>query len=647
MRAMGKREGGSWWSVATRVLAVVVTVTMVGWGGGAVVPGAAGAQGGGLGAMANVRVSALAERKAVTPGDQFAVAVVFDHAKHWHIQTNDPKVPKEFEDLKPIATTIEASAGEGVEVGPVQWPKPEVVEVGFFGAPVKMEVFGGRAVAFVPVRVAPTFKGVSLKIELMVGYQACDDRVCAPPEDVSLAVEVAVLPLEQAAAQAGEVGADFAAFDRTVFAKMLAGTVDGGAVGTASFDFLGYKFDLARNAYVVILLIALVAGFLLNLTPCVLPVIPLKVLSLQQQAGNRGKLLLYGLVYCAGIVATFLVLGLLIFGVLTGGQKQDWGQIFTSAWFTIAMAVIVGAMGLGMMGLFTVTLPAAVYGLSPKHDSMTGNFLMGVLTAVLSTPCTGPFLGATIAWAATQPRWIGLAAFLVMGIGMALPYAVLIGFPRLIDRLPRGGPGGELLKQVLGILLIGVAAFLASNLTGEKWPWYGIGAIAVAGGIWAIGGAWRMLRTRKGKVIVTVLAVGWIALSVVTTRALTDEGPIGWTRFVNEPEAKIRRRIAEDMAMGRTVVVDFTAKWCTNCHVIERTVLYSETGLKVLTGEKVTPLKVDLTSADQDEGWGLVREISGGGGIPLIAIYRPGAEKPVYFNSFFKPSDLEAAVNGQ
>lgn len=224
---------------------------------------------------------------------------------------------------------------------------------------------------------------------------------------------------------------------------MNAGATAAPSSARSRFDFFGYEFTLGRDQTVVILLIALVAGFLLNLTPCVLPVIPIKILSLQQQAGHPGKLALFGAVYCIGIVATFLVLGLLIFGIVTGGQKQDWGQVFTSRWFTIVMAAIVGVMGLGMIGLFTLQLPQSVYMLNPSHDTVLGNFLLGALTAVLSTPCTGPLLGATIAWAATQPPWMGLVTFVVMGLGMALPYAALIAFPTLIDRLPKAGPGAN------------------------------------------------------------------------------------------------------------------------------------------------------------------------------------------------------------
>ena len=597
------------------------------------------------GSSSKVRVSVTPQKAVAAPGDQFALAVILDHDDGWHTQTNDPRVPEELRDLAPLPTVITIDAPRGVKLGPIQWPKSKLIEVGFFGDPIKMEFFAGKAVAFVPVQIASDASLGTIEFKGTVSIQACDDKQCVQPEDISIATAVEIKPLDQIVPADGAV-ALFADFDASVFARMNAG-IAATPVATSEFDFIGFKFSLNRNQYVVIFGIALIAGFLLNLTPCVLPVIPIKILSLQQQAGNPGKLALFGAVYCVGIVATFLVLGLIIFGVVTGGQKQDWGQIFTSKWFTIIMAAIVGAMGLGMMGLFTLSLPQSVYMLNPSHDTIFGNFMLGVLTAVLSTPCTGPLLGATIAWAATQPGWVGLATFVTMGVGMAAPYALLIAFPKLIDKMPKAGPGGELLKQVLAILMIAVAIFLLSNLTPEKWPWYAVGGVAMAAGVWAIVGGLRMLRTTKAKAIVTICALAWIGANALGTRALTSEGPVAWKKFINQPESDVRDAIAAATRAGKTVVIDFTAKWCTNCHVIERAVLLSETGVRLLNAADVVPMKIDLTNAAQDQGWGLVREISGGGGIPLIAIFRPGVEEPVYFSSFFKPSDLEAAILGK
>lgn len=602
-----------------------------------------------------VTVRAVPLRAEVSPGDQLPIAVVLEHGKRFHTWPNEPVVPDALAGVDAWATTITAGRPAGlsegdVRFGAVQWPEPHEVTVNFGTGPVGLLSYSGRAIAYVPLVLGPDVPTGELSVPITVNFQACDDTMCFAPETVELAVTLKVVPLTERTGGAGAEDELFAGFDPSSFARTAPVAPEAAGrtpeVASRRFDIFGWGFNLQENAYAVILLIAGVAGFLLNLTPCVLPVIPIKVLSLQQQAKDPAKLALFGIVYCLGIVATFAVLGLMAYGLITGGQKFDWGQIFSVWWFALSMAVVVFVMGLGMMGLFTIRLPQAVYALNPSHDSLHGNFGMGVLTALLSTPCTGPLLGATIAWVLTQPAWLGLSTFVVMGVGMALPYGVLIAFPRLIDRMPRGGPGGELLKQVMGILLLAVAVFLAQNVTTAKWPWYPIAAIACMGWLWAIVGGWRVLRTTRAKVLTTAFSVGAVAVTLSVLAVMVRPGPIEWTVFANRSDDELRGAISEALEDGKVVVIDFTAKWCVNCHVIEAQVLNSEAGRKVLGRPGVATLKVDLTTAAKDQGWGLVREISGGGGIPLIAIYRPDLPEPIYFQSFFKPSDLVAAVEG-
>ncbi len=202
-------------------------------------------------------------------------------------------------------------------------------------------------------------------------------------------------------------------------------------------------------------MLAGIAGFLLNFTPCVLPVIPIKVLSLHQQAGNPARCLALGTSFGIGIVVFFLAVAVPI-GVL---KVIDWGEMFTKWWVNIPIGLLIGAMALGMMGLFTVKLPQKAYMFNPSHDTHTGSFLTGFLTGLLSTPCTGPMLGATIAWVVTQSTGMVLIVFGAMGVGMAFPYVILAANPKWVDRLPRTGPGSELVKQVMGLVLIAVAVY--------------------------------------------------------------------------------------------------------------------------------------------------------------------------------------------
>ncbi len=227
------------------------------------------------------------------------------------------------------------------------------------------------------------------------------------------------------------------------------------------FDFLGWRFSVGQDAWVIVLGLALIAGMLLNFTPCVLPVLPIKILSLQAHAKNPTRCFFLGLVFGAGIVAMFAVLGLIMGGLVA---KLSWGEFFQYWWANLLLGVIILGMGIGMLGAFTTNLPNWVYMFNPQSDSAKGSFFLGVLTAVLSTPCAGPLLGAALVWAATQPAWLALMMFIIMGVGMALPYVILTANPKWIDRLPRTGPGSELVKQVMGLLMIAAAIFFLGTV---------------------------------------------------------------------------------------------------------------------------------------------------------------------------------------
>lgn len=229
------------------------------------------------------------------------------------------------------------------------------------------------------------------------------------------------------------------------------------------FDVFGWKFTIDKGATLIIFGIAFVAGFLMNFTPCVLPVIPIKILSLQAHAKEPARALLLGVVFSAGIVALYAGLGVLMAGLGAGVERMDWGQQFEKWWLNALIAAIILAMGIGMMGVFEIRLPMWLTAFNPQSDSAVGSFGMGVFTAVLSTPCTGPLLGATVAWTATQKPIVAFMTLIVMGLGMAAPYLVLVAFPGLLKKMPKSGPGSELLKQVMGLLMLAVGVWFGGT----------------------------------------------------------------------------------------------------------------------------------------------------------------------------------------
>ena len=601
------------------------------------------------------------QRLTVNPGSQTAVAITLSAKPGFHIWPNQPKLPEELKDLDPIATTLKfvtASPGVQAFVASAQWPAGKAVPVKYTEAEIQLESLSDGATLFVPITIAADAPLGKAAVSMALSYQACNESMCfAPREDVI----TAEFEIVAATVPPGEVtnAALFGAFDPSVFGRLAAGagaanpkaapdrkddaakSDSANAAKGANFDFFGYQFTL-RSSF-VILLVSFLAGVLMNFTPCVLPVIPLKLNSLQKQAagasGSSGKVVFFGLMFCAGILAVFGVIAILALTL-----KLAFGQWFSYWYVTVPLALIVAMLGLGMMGLFDIALPDSVYNITPKGETGTGNFLMGVLTAVLSTPCTGPMFGAAFAYAVKQDQATAGLLVLTMGAGMAFPYAILIAFPSLVKKLPKGGPGGDLLKQVLGLFMLAVAAYIGSNVIEGKWPFFVVGGLAGLAALYWIIGSVRVLRSTTAKVINVAVAVLVLAACVPVTLSLTSEGPLTWKVVVSPADATLRAMIQDAVAQGRPVVVDFTAKWCPNCLVIEKTILNSAEGVRVLTDRRPLAIKVDLTNAGPNEGWGLVQEISGGGGIPLIAVFGPKQPEPVYFQSFFGTGDLDAAI---
>lgn len=605
-----------------------------------------------------VSVSAVPQRDQVVAGDQFAVAVIIDMEEGWHIWPSKPVIPPELGDFVPEATLIHLSPEQtsgpkspllkrdfgGVEVRAdwAQWPEPVGVETSAFG-PEALSILShkGRTIAFVPVVVKPDAAPGERTLSLAVYFQSCDDRQCDRPTtkivDVKVTVAAPGTPVPPAPP---ERTADFATFDPAVFAKILAGQTPAKVriESTASFDFIGYRFSVGEAAYAAIFLIAFGAGVLMNFTPCVLPVIPIKIMSLQHQAKNPRKLVMFGSIYCAGIVALFVLIGVLAFAI-----GLNFGEWFSYWWFAVPLGAFILFMGVGMVGVFSLRLPGWIYSIEAGHDTAFGNFKMGVLTGVLSTPCTGPMFGAAFAWATKQPPMVGLLAITTMGFGMAAPYLLLVLFPSLIKRLPRGGAGGELLKQVLGLFMVAVGIYIGVSSFGERSLFWAVGAVAAVAGVWWVIGSFKYLRSPRTRTLSVVCALLSLVATFFITRVLTAPG---WDKLKVQTDEAIRAEIASVLASGRPIVIDFTANWCINCIAIENQVLTIPESKALYELHNARLLKVDFSNSEAG-GWGVAREILGGAGsIPLIAVYGPatGPQKPVFFASFFKVSDLEAAL---
>lgn len=597
-----------------------------------------------------VTVTTQTSAPRVAAGGDLTVAVIFEIANGWHTWTDKrPFVGElsrfaQFGGAEYTAVALPKNgpqpAGVTAHFGFMQWPEVHAVEADLGEGLSDYAVFEDRAVAFLPVTIAEDAPAGPARLLLSVTFQACDDAQCAKPSSIEVPVEFEIVPIGTGGAS-GDVSAEFSDFDPGVFAKIRSGAKPPSIV---EFDVFGYGFALdgaSTFGFTLLLLVAAAGGMLLNFTPCVLPVIPIKIMGLNAAAGNPARRIALGIAMSLGVIAFWIGLGVAIASVT---QFKSINQLFQIPMFTIGVGVVIGVLALGLCGLFEFRLPQFVYKVNPGHDTLTGSFGFGVMTAVLSTPCTAPLMGSAAAWAALQPGATTLAVFTAIGTGMSLPYLVLTAFPGLVRKMPKTGPASDLIKQVMALLLLAAAAyFVGAGLSGimvdppeppSRAYWWVVAAFAFAAGAWLV---WRTLRITKAaanRAIFGGLGAAMAALSLFIGVSQTAKGPIDWVYYTPE-------RFAEARDAGNVVVMDFTAEWCLNCKALETAVLYPDAVSSQLRPEHgVVPIKVDITG-NNPVGNDMLRA-AGRVTIPLIVVYAADGTEVFKSDSYTQSQVLEA-----
>jgi thiol:disulfide interchange protein DsbD len=591
---------------------------------------------------------AIPDRPAAKPADQLVVAIKMHLEEGWHIQAADTTVSDA------IPTTLKVVNIKGAHAGPVQWPKPQFVMFDFGNGRQKVPVYEGDPVAYLPLLLDAGATG-EVQVEVELGYQACSN-VCLQPTDLPLSATIKIDPAAAVVPTDLEL---FKAFDPSVFAAMANGkSAENGngasppvasAANVIPIDVFGWRIDVKLDSPVsiaILLLIAAVGGFILNFTPCVLPVIPLKIMSISKAAGTPGRSFFLGLMTSLGVVAFWAALGVLIAGVRVLGAVS---QLFANPWFGLGVGVFIAIMALGMMGLFTIQLPQAVYSISPKHDTVPGSFLFGVMTAVLGTPCFGPFAGGAAGAATRVPVAVALAIFVAIGAGMAFPYLVLSARPQWVSKIPRTGPASELIKQIMGLLLLAAAAFFLGSAflgliaerpyLGPVIHWWFIALFACAAAAWLMIRTFEITRSVARRVSFSLLAmlIGGASLLVAInqTQASYNAHNGVWGPYTTE---KLEKALSEH----KVVVIDFTAEWCLNCKTLRALVLDQPKVVSGMRAPDVVALEADLTSRTAP-GWVKLKDLNEVG-IPLLVIYGPGLDKPFKSNAY-TPDQVIDTIN--
>ncbi|WP_296445606.1 protein-disulfide reductase DsbD family protein [Rhodoferax sp. UBA5149] len=391
---------------------------------------------------------------------------------------------------------------------------------------------------------------------------------------------------------------------------------------------------------------ALLGGLILNLMPCVFPVLAIKVMSFTRHADDRHGHRVSGLAYSAGVVLSFLALGALMLGLRSAGEQLGWGFQLQSPAVVAALAVLFTVMGLNLAGLFEFGqfLSSRVLLLEAKNPAINA-FLSGVLAVAIASPCTAPFMGASLGLALGLPALQALLIFAAIGLGMALPYLAASLIPAVARLLPRPGAWMATFRRAMAFPMFATVVWLVWVL-GQQTGIDGAGAllallVALSGVIWAftLTGRSRLL-TATISIAVLALLTGAIGQNIF--KPLETSGATAMTTAATDRwQAWAPGRVEQVLATGAPVFVDFTAAWCVTCQYNKKTTLANQDVLADLDAKKVTLLRADWTRRDP----AITAALSqlGRNGVPVYVIYKAGSA-PVVLSEILAVGEVRAAL---
>ncbi|MGX9959773.1 protein-disulfide reductase DsbD family protein [Xanthomonas euvesicatoria] len=515
-------------------------------------------------------------------------------------------------------TSLALEGASGVRTGLPRWPQGKAHRDEHFGDVV---VYFDQAEVTLPLlRDHPD----PAHVTLVATFQGCQtDGICYPPMTRRVALDVpagTVSPQNQAQAAplmisplaAGQAPVEPAPAASTAVpvADASAGNPERTPPPHADKGLLG------------MLVLALLGGLVLNLMPCVLPILSLKVLGLAHSGESRSHARSHAIWYSLGVLVSFAAIGGLVIGLRAAGQAAGWGFQLQQPWFVAALAYLMFAVGLSLSGVFTLGTNLGGIGQSlAARNGPLGDFFTGVLACVVASPCIAPFMGTALAYAFTAPALLAMLVFLVLGLGLALPF-LLIGFvPSLARRLPTPGAWMETLKQVLAFPMYLTAIWLLWVLGKQRGvdalALMLVGATLLALGLWCFERSrWKSHRLGMG-LATTMLVLALVPVVAVTRLSLpaatAAEGVVAFS-----PQLLDRLR-----ADNRVVFVNMTADWCVTCKANEKNVLSSAEFRDALRRVDAVYMKGDWTNVDPAISTFLDQHQAVG--VPLYVVYGPGA----------------------
>jgi thiol:disulfide interchange protein len=599
------------------------------------------------------KISALAlmDRTAVQPGESFRLVIELEIESEWHIYGNPvgPGVGN--------PTSAQVRPVRGFEFGPVHYSKPFRLEQPEIGPDQWVWAYEGYARLYLTGKVMPDTEPGKYEVRFDVRCTACSHEACESEElEVVVRIEVVPAGTKTLPAFAGFFS-DFekskpAGGDEKTSMPVTSGKSGAGsspetespavldpsskeAIAQYSPRVLGEEGSSPSGKVEAkgseslwkFLLFGFLAGMILNVMPCVLPVISIKVLSLVQQAKeSRSRVLLHGASFSAGILVVFLLLASA--AVFLG---KSWGAHFQEVEFQVAMIVLIFLFSLGLFDVYTVEVPGFV---SRKggdvKEGLLGSLLKGMLATVLATPCSGPFLGGVLAFTLRESPLTVFIVFTSIGLGMAFPYAVLTAHPAFLRFIPKPGPWMVRFKEFMGFALLGTVVYLLTIVEDDLKVWV-VGLCLILGlAAWMFGRLTGPERSRGHRVF-------WRASALVLALGL---GYLSHGFLVGGTESTFDMARLQALGReGRTVVVDWTADWCPNCKLVEKLVLENDEVKEAMKAKNVVLMVADITRKKPVEEALLAR--LGSRSIPFLGIF-PGdnPRQPYVLRDIYSKSDV-------
>lgn len=568
----------------------------------------------------------------------------------------------------PVQTKIKLDASDQFTIGEFQAiEKPKIHPEPIFRN-LLVEEHTGSVSWYAPLSLEPRVVSDSLEIKGSVFAQACNKTGCLPPKNHPFVARLGTSPVQlpkvqpfdpaklalatsnlpppnevptvntppEIVTESNTTPAGIAAQSAPQVGGEPRASYDIGQLTPQSKDTLSSSLPLMIGA-------AVLAGFILNFMPCVLPVIGLKLLSFLEQGGkNPRRVLMLNVWYSLGIVSVFWTLaGITIVLRLWFGQSFGWGQQYSYDGFNIALISIVFVMALSFLGVWDIPIPGFAGSRNAQEmasrEGALGAFIKGTITTLLATPCSGPFLGTAVGFALGSAPEITFTIFTFMGLGMAAPY-LFIGFqPNLIRFLPKPGAWMDTFKQLMGFVLIGTVLWLLSPVDAHLLMPTLMLLAGLSAACWWIGRTPGYAEQREklkawGQGAFFAAVVGWLAFAMPQ---VTD--PLSWRRFT-------MAQFVGDVNANKTVLVEFTAEWCATCKILKAANLDRSKTKAIVTTNNVVVYEVDIDRISEEERE-FFTKMQPSGGVPLVAVFPAGKKyTPFSFGNGYTQSQILEAL---